>query len=82
MKSNYLKSLFALSTSTLIISCAENKKNIFEYSNPLMSLTFRDTHIIPDNGKYYAVGTCTPVWGGQNPGVKLYESENLTLHWW
>lgn len=78
MRTNFLKSLLILPGSFLFLSCTETPKNVFEYSNPLMTLTFRDTHIIPDNGKYYAVGTCTPVWGGQNPGVKLYESDNLT----
>lgn len=58
-----------------LFSCTE--KMVFEYQNPLVSLTFRDTHIVPDGGKYYAVGTCAPVWGGPNPGVKLYVSDNL-----
>ncbi len=64
--------------SLLLTSCKTEEVKVFEYQNPLLSLTFRDTHIVPDGGKYYAVGTCTPVWGGQNPGVKLFVSENLT----
>ena len=65
--------LFVLS----VASCKEEKQ-VFEYQNPLMSLTFRDTHIIPDGDKYYAVGTSEPVWDGPNPGVKLFVSDNLT----
>lgn len=79
IKKHFMHSFFFVLLSLLFSmqSCSNEKKHVFEYTNPLMSLTFRDTHIIPDNGKYYAVGTCTPVWGGQNPGVKLYESDNL-----
>ncbi|MBE0673694.1 MAG: family 43 glycosylhydrolase, partial [Bacteroidales bacterium] len=52
----------------------------FSWTNPVNDLEFRDTHIIPDNGKFYAVGTCEPVWGGPNPGVKLYSSDDL-VNW-
>lgn len=71
--------LLATACVALLASCCEEKA-VFEYCNPLTTLTFRDTHIIPDGGRYYAVGTCTPVWGGQNPGVKLYVSDDLR-HW-
>lgn len=59
-------------------SCSITKKQPFDYCNPITSLGFRDTHIIPDNGKYYAVGTASPYWEGSSPGIKLYVSDNLT----
>ena len=49
----------------------------FCYKNPILSLGLRDTHIVFCNDKYYAVGTCAPYWGGENPGVKLFVSDNL-----
>lgn len=49
----------------------------FTWTNPLNGLEFRDTHIIPHDGRFYAVGTCEPFWGGPNPGVKLYSSDDL-----
>ena len=59
-----------------LFSCNKNKQE-FIYQNPIVSLDLRDSHIVPYEGKYYAVGTCPPYWGGVNPGVKLYVSENL-----
>jgi beta-xylosidase len=53
---------------------------VFTYQNPNPQLEFRDTHIVPDNGKFYAVGTCPPYWDNKpkpNPGVKLFSSDNL-----
>jgi len=61
-------------------SAGASDKKIFRYKNPNIQLEFRDTHIVPDNGKFYAVGTCEPVWGGKNPGVKLYVSDDL-INW-
>ena len=61
----------------VLMAACDGPTQVFEYCNPLVTLTFRDTHILPDGGRYYAVGTCTPVWGGQNPGVKLYVSDDL-----
>lgn len=52
----------------------------FEWTNPINGLEFRDTHIVPWEGKFYAVGTCEPFWGGPNPGVKLYSSDDL-INW-
>ena len=52
----------------------------FEYNNPNTQLEFRDTQIIPDNGRFYAIGTCAPYWNNNpvpNPGVKLYSSVDL-----
>lgn len=66
----------AIMILSLLSGCEQ--RYVFEYQNPLVSLTFRDTHIVPDGGKYYAVGTSAPYWGGQNPGVKLFVSDNLT----
>lgn len=62
-----------------VLSCQE-KTVVFKYQNPILDMDFRDTHIIPEGDKYYAVGTCAPYWGGVNPGVKLYSSDDLT-HW-
>lgn len=72
--------LYILLLCLALTGCAREIVHTFEYQNPLLSLTFRDTDILPDGGLYYAVGTCTPVWGGQNPGVKLYVSNDL-VHW-
>lgn len=60
----------------ITLSCQKEKKE-FCYTNPISSLEFRDTHIVPYNNKYYAVGTCAPYWGGENPGVKLFVSDDL-----
>jgi len=49
----------------------------FVYKNPNPQVEMRDTDILPDNGRFYAVGTCPPYWEGPNPGVKLYVSNNL-----
>lgn len=67
--------LFFIAAIGLLSSCEQNK--VFKYENPITSMDFRDTHILSYNNKYYAVGTCEPYWGGKNPGVKLYVSENL-----
>lgn len=40
----------------------------------------RDPMILPLNGKYYMTGTCAPFWEGQNPGVKLWVSDDL-VNW-
>lgn len=63
----------------LLLVCVTCKKEnvVFTYANPITSLEFRDTHIIPYGNKYYAVGTSAPYWGGANPGVKLYVSNDL-----
>lgn len=63
-----------------LAGCSQHEKKVFSYTNPIVSLDFRDTHIVPYGDKYYAVGTCAPYWGGANPGVKLYVSDNL-LDW-
>ncbi len=73
-----MKNLFLLALF-FCFSCQE-KTTVFKYQNPILDMDFRDTHIVPEGGKYYAVGTCAPYWGGVNPGVKLYVSEDL-LHW-
>lgn len=59
-----------------LASCGQEEKT-FVYQNPITSLEFRDTHVVPYGGKYYAVGTCAPFWGGRNPGVKLFVSDDL-----
>lgn len=68
--------VFCLAALLITIGCSE-KKVTFTYTNPIVDMDFRDTHIIPDNGIYYAVGTCAPYWGGANPGVKIYSSNDL-----
>ena len=40
----------------------------------------RDPMILPLDGKYYMVGTGEPFWEGANPGVKLWESDDL-VNW-
>lgn len=48
--------------------------------NPIFSDTvgpIRDPMILPDNGKYYLVGTSPDFWNGYNPGVRLFVSDNL-----
>lgn len=49
----------------------------FNYQNPNPALDVRDTVILPDNGKFYSIGTCPPYWSGPNPGVKLFVSDNM-----
>lgn len=71
-----LSLIMVLLCGSIIISCQKEKK-VFVYKNPIHSLDLRDTHIVPYNNRYYAVGTCPPYWGGANPGVKLYVSDNL-----
>lgn len=73
----FLNFATCLSLIMLITACAEED---FNWKNPLNGLEFRDTHIVPDNGMFYAVGTCEPFWGGPNPGVKLYSSADL-INW-
>lgn len=75
------QALFTLCAASIMsFSACFAQKTTFTYQNPITSLELRDTHIIPYEGKYYAVGTCHPVWGGQNPGVKLFVSDDLQ-HW-
>ena len=79
MKNQRIQTIIAivlLLSAITMLSCQREKKE-FRYINPITSLEFRDTHIIPYNDKYYAVGTCAPYWGGENPGVKLYISDDL-----
>lgn len=48
--------------------------------NPIVSDivgAIRDPMILPDNGKYYLVGTSQEFWTGYNPGVRLWVSDNL-----
>lgn len=80
MEGNRNKLWIAVLFIITLTACTTAKKYTFYYTNPLMSLTFRDTHIVHDGTRYYAVGTCTPVWGGQNPGVKLFVSDDL-VNW-
>jgi len=49
----------------------------FAYQNPNPGVNVRDTVILPDEGKFYSIGTCPPYWQGANPGVKLFSSDNL-----
>lgn len=73
----------SLSTALVVVlyflaaACTQQE---FTWTNPLNDLEYRDTHIIPDDGKFYATGTCEPFWGGPNPGVKLYSSDDL-INW-
>lgn len=55
----------------------QKSASFFHYQNPNTNLKFRDTHIIPDDGIFYAIGTSRPYWGGESPGVKLYKSKDL-----
>jgi xylan 1,4-beta-xylosidase len=57
--------------------CSPAEPALFTYQNPNLQLPFRDTHIVPDGGRFYAVGTSEPFWSGANPGVKLYVSDDL-----
>lgn len=52
----------------------------FNYENPNRDVDVRDTVIIPENGKFYSIGTCPPYWKGPNPGVKLFVSEDM-VNW-
>ncbi len=50
------------------------------YHNPNKQVPLRDACILPDQGRYYVVGTCEPFWESDplpNPGVKLYSSDDL-----
>lgn len=38
----------------------------------------RDPMILPYNGKYYMVATSPQFWEGENPGVRLWVSDNLS----
>jgi GH43 family beta-xylosidase len=62
---------------TLDITWSEDSAQQFYYRNPNTQLPFRDTHIIPHDSVFYAIGTSPPYWGGPNAGVKLYRSADL-----
>lgn len=54
---------------------------VWKYQNPNLQVPMRDPHILPDQGRYYVVGTSAPFWPADprpNPGVKLYSSDNLS----
>lgn len=54
-----------------------------EITNPIICSqvgAIRDPMILPYSGKYYMVGTTENFWEGENPGVKLWCSENL-INW-
>lgn len=59
------------------ITFARDESKEFFYRNPNTLLPFRDTHIIPYDSVFYAIGTSPPYWGGPNAGVKLYRSPDL-----
>lgn len=73
---------FLLSGNILAQIAVQSKK--FSWQNPIKSGIdkggLRDCQIIFDNGKWYMTGTSAPHWGDGtgNPGVVLYESDNLT----
>lgn len=67
--------IMTLLVCMVIITSCQRKE--FCYKNPILLLGLRDTHILFCDNRYYAVGTCTPYWGGENPGVKLFSSDNL-----
>ncbi len=71
-----MKSVLFAVILLLILSCKESETQ-FNYTNPIKDMDFRDTHILYDEGIYYAVGTCSPYWAGKNPGVKIYSSKDL-----
>lgn len=62
---------------SLRISYLRDDREAFYYTNPNTQLPFRDTHIIPGDSVFYAIGTSPPYWGGPNAGIKLYRSPNL-----
>lgn len=62
---------------TLDITWSGDSAQEFYYRNPNTQLPFRDTHIIPHDSVFYAIGTSPPYWGGPNDGVKLYRSPDL-----
>lgn len=52
-----------------------------EITNPILCEqvgAIRDPMILPYGGRYYMVGTTKEFWEGENPGVKLWRSDNLT----
>ncbi len=61
----------------LDITFTRDDSREFYYRNPNTLLPFRDTHIIPYDSVFYAIGTSPPYWGGPNAGVKLYRSPDL-----
>jgi xylan 1,4-beta-xylosidase len=75
----YFIFVFLLSTSCNRNTGESKRENQVRYSyqNPNSELPLRDTHIMWGDSAFYAVGTCAPVWGGPNPGVKLYTSRDL-----
>ena len=57
--------------------------SLFRYTNPVITdptLSLRDPCIVKDGGRWWLTGTSQPVWGGQNPGVRLLVSDDL-LKW-
>ena len=60
---------------------SKKKSHIFKYTNPVIrdtSISMRDHFIIKVGNKWYCTGTSLPVWSGQNPGVRLLVSSDLT----
>lgn len=61
----------------LDITFTRDDRKDFFYRNPNTQLPFRDTHIVPHDSVFYAIGTSPPYWGGPNAGIKLYKSPDL-----
>ncbi len=61
----------------LDITFTRDDRKDFFYRNPNTQLPFRDTHIVPHDSVFYAIGTSPPYWGGPNAGIKLYRSPDL-----
>ncbi|MBC7888217.1 MAG: family 43 glycosylhydrolase [Ferruginibacter sp.] len=84
LKTGMLWSLLLLSSWCLaqtISTPAANAKHVFRYTNPITrdtAISLRDHFIIKVDKKWYCVGTSEPVWTGQNPGVRLLISDDLT----
>jgi xylan 1,4-beta-xylosidase len=85
LRARFVSTTLVAASATLLAAlvvgaCSRPEPPLFSYQNPNMQLPFRDTHIVPDRGQFYAVGTSEPFWEGANPGVKLYVSDDL-VNW-
>mgnify|MGYP002655134218 CR=1 FL=1 len=70
-------------TDHIVPPQSQQSERSFKYTNPITrepSQSLRDHMVLKVGDRWYMTGSSQPIWGGQNPGVRLMVSDDL-LNW-